>query len=202
MAHAEVERSAGILVTLPQRRPQVGVEADEQAMLFCQFHRAHGGAAHRLVGHAQRAKVEQPGPSDHLLAHFVSRQHHVRAGGAVEGEIPVAVGQPVHQGQRGGYTVIHAQTSRVDSLLGEGIAQQLTKAVIAHLADERRGMPQLAQHGQHIAGRTAGIGFKHQVALTADAVLREVDQQFAQGDHIMIHSPSSSIMSISWLSKV
>ena len=39
---------------------------------------------------------------------------------------------------------------------------------------------QLAQQGQDVAGRAPGIGLQNGIALLADTVLGQIDEQFAQ----------------------
>lgn len=45
---------------------------------------------------------------------------------------------------------------------------------------------QLAQQGQDVAGRAPGIGLQNGIALLADTVLGQIDEQFAQCCHIIV----------------
>ena len=56
--------------------------------------------------------------------------------------------------------------------------------IVIHFTHKRTEAPQLFQHRQHIAGRAAGIGLKQRVSLSAQTVVREVDQQFPQSHYI------------------
>ena len=144
-----------------------------------------GSAAHRLIGHGQCAKVEDPCPADQLPVDFLGVQTHICAGIAVEAEIPVAPCQSMHHRQGGMHLIVPEKSGSGDSGFRQSIFQLIPKAVPAHFADEGGGMSQLGQQGQHVAGSTAGICLQQRIALAAVSVLGQVDQQLAQGDHII-----------------
>ena len=129
------------------------------------------------------------------LIQLVGTQHDVRAGLAVEAEIPVAVREGVHHGKRRGDLRIPPEGADVDPGVLYGSGQHVAEAVPAHLADKGAAFRELAQHGQHVCGRAAGVCLKKRVALFAQAVLGEVDQQLAECDNVkclVIHSCSTS----------
>ena len=105
---------------------------------------------------------------------------------AVEGEIPVAVGEGLDESQGGGDFVVHHQRVGVDSGIGNDLFQELAEHIVANLANESTGFAQLAEHSQHIAGRAAGAGLKEVIPLCAGPVLGKIDQQFAKGDYIIL----------------
>ena len=129
--------------------------------------------------------MEDPRRGDAVGRHVVRRQHHVRAGVAVKGEVPVAVRQFVDEGQRGVYLLVHREAAAVDAEVLKRLPQQVAEHIAADLADEGGFVSQLLQHGQHVAGRAAGADLKECIALLACAVRRKVDQQLAERNHVI-----------------
>ena len=74
------------------------------------------------------------------------------------------------------YGGIAEQMLHIDACLPGDQPELRSEAVVADLTDECCFPAQLLQHGQHVAGRAAGIGLKDGVPLGAEAVLREIDQ--------------------------
>ena len=132
------------------------------------------------MGHGKGAEVEQPCALDELSIHLIRRKEHVRTGVSIEGKIPVPVLKGLYEGQRGSGILIHNQVGGVDSHLFQNGLQLQPEDVLPHLSDEGRGMAELIQHGQHVAGRAAGIRLKHGISLRAHSVVRKINQQFSK----------------------
>ena len=109
----------------------------------------------------------------------------VGAGLAVEAEVPVAPRQSLDDGQGGVDLLVIAQAPQVDAGVRRDGGQLPAETVRPHLAEEGAAPPQLLQHGQHVAGRAAGVRLEQGVALPGKAVLGEVDQQLAQSRHVI-----------------
>ena len=138
--------------------------------------------------------MEDPAALDQLLVQVLHRQVGVRPRLAVKAEIPVAPGQGLHDGQGGVYVGIIPQALQADARFLRDPGQLTAKAVPAHFAHKGTALAQLAQHGQHVAGRAAGVCLKQGVALLRKPVLGEIDQQLSQSHHIqclVLHCPSS-----------
>ena len=119
-----------------------------------------------------------------ILRHVRLREHHVRAGVAVEGEVPVPAGQGLDEGQGGAGVRVPDQAAGADARLPDHIDQHIAEHIRPHLAQEEAAAVQLLEHGQDVAGRAAGVGLEEGVPLGAQAVFREVHEQFAQGDDV------------------
>ena len=176
----------GILQLLPQRRAEIGIKGNTSASLLCGGNSLFGGLADSFVGHGQGAKVENTGIGDRVKGQLLLSEHHIRTGLAIEGEIPVAVCKGLNKGQGGRNLFIHHKRVSVDSGFRNHILQELAKHIVSDFANESTGLAQLAQHGQHIAGCSAGAGFKEVIPLYAGSVLGKINQQFAKGDHIKL----------------
>ena len=124
--------------------------------------------------------MEDAAVAEQVCVQFLGAQADIRARLAVKAEIPVAVGEGVDQGQRRGDLGVAVERARVDPGLPHRPLQHVAEAVPPHLADEGAALPQLAQHGQHVGRRAAGVGLKEGVALLAQSVLGKIDQQLAQ----------------------
>jgi hypothetical protein len=70
--------------------------------------------------------------------------------------------------------------------LGHDIAKLTPVDIFSDLADEGGFMPEVLQHGKHVARRAAGVGFPKGIALRADAAFGKVDQQLAERDDIIL----------------
>ena len=188
----------GVRLALPERGAQVRVKGDQRPGLFGQGIRLLGRGAAGLVREGEGAEVEDAAAAQQRLIELVGAQQNVRPGLAVKAEIPVAVCEGVHHGKRRGDLRIPLETPGVDPGLPHGLLQHVAEAVLAHLAHKGAALAQLAQHGQYVRRRAAGVCLEEKVALIAQTVLGEVHQQFAQGDHVkalVVHrsSPQTSI---------
>ncbi len=194
LAQAPGDLGPGLLQAGPEGFPQVGVKGDPCAGLFGQGHRLLGGGAAGFPGEGQGAEVEDPAVPQQSLVQVRRRQVGVGARLAVKAEIPVSSRQGLDNGQGGGNLGVKPEGPGVDARLLHHLGQLAAKAVPAHLAHEGAALVQLPQHGQHVAGRAAGVGLKEAVALFTEAVLGEIHQQFPQGHHVKsfpVHSASS-----------
>ena len=103
------------VLTRPQRKPQIGVAADELSLGFGVGHRLLGRRADRFVRQAQGAEVEHLGLVNEGLVHFLPPQLGIRAGLPGEGEGAVAAFIEGHKGQRGKHAVVHQNAFRLNS---------------------------------------------------------------------------------------
>ena len=172
------------LIVRPEGRAEVRIEGDQRPGPFCDLPGADRGALARLVRQGEGAEVENAAAFQQLLIQLVRAQHDVRAGLAVKAEIPVAVGEGVHHRQRRGDVRVASEGGNVDPGLLHRDGQHIAEAVLTHLADEGAVLAELAQHGQHVCGRAAGVCLEEKIALFAQAVLGKIDQQLAQGDNV------------------
>ena len=184
----------GLLQAVPERFPQVGVKRDESAGRTGQPDSCLGRSTAGLAGQGQGAEVEDPAVLQKCLVQIGHGEVGVGAGLAVKTEIPVASRQGLDNGQGGGNLRVKPEGPGVDARLLDHLGQLMAERILTHLPDEGTALIQLPQHGQHVAGGAAGIGLKEIVALLAEAVLGEIDQQFSQGCHVkcfLAHSASS-----------
>ena len=65
--------------------------------------------------------MENPGIGDGVLRQFIGSQHHIRAGLAIEGKVPVAVGEGLDKGQGGGNLPVHHQGLGADARVPDHI---------------------------------------------------------------------------------
>ena len=144
------------------------------------------GAAYRLPSEGQGTKVEDPSPGDHILRHLVGGEECIRPRVPVEGEVPVSIFRRFDKRQGGVAVGVHYQAIHRDACLQAHLAQKMAKLVIPHLAEKRRPLAQLGQHGQHITGRAAGVGLIKGIALGTGTVAGEVHQQLPQSHHIIL----------------
>ena len=75
------------------------------------------------MGHGQGAEMENPGIGDGFLRQLALGQHHIRAGLAIEGKVPVTVGEGLDKSQRGGDFGVYNQMVRVDARFQNGMLQ-------------------------------------------------------------------------------
>ena len=175
--------------TRPERRTPVRIEGDQRSRLAGQLQRTDCCAAAGLVRQGQRSEVEDPAGFQQVLIQFICPQQQIRARFPIETEVPVSVGEGVDDGQGRRDLRVPFQAADVDAGVFHRVREEITKAVLSHLADERGLFPQLLQHGQHIRRGSAGIGFEQGISLPALSVPGEVDQQFSQRNNIkLLHS--------------
>ena len=117
---------------------------------------------------------------------FLRRQHHVGAGGAVKGKVAVPVRQSVHKRQCGMNDGIGDKAAHVDPNGAQRVLQLAAKLVAAHLADKGCAFAEFCKHGQHVAGRSAGVRLKKGIALGAGPVFGEIDQKFTHGHNVKL----------------
>ncbi len=173
---------------IPQRFPQVGIEGKDGPCFAGRMHGDLRGRAAGLVGEAQSAEVEDAAVRKQFLVHLLRLQHDVRTGLAVEAERPIPPGQGMDIGQRGMHAFIPQKALSFDAALGDGICQQVPEGVLPHLADKGGLVAQVLEHGQHVAGRSAGIHLQEKIPLGAETGLGEIDQKLAQSyDVIRFH---------------
>ena len=186
MGHAVQHLLLGLLQGAPQGRPQIGVKGAQHTRLLRLGNGGIGRASHRLIGHGQGAEVENRRLPDQAHVDFLCGQTHIRAGIAVEAEIPVAVGEGVHHRQGSVNGFVPAQPLDGNTGFHQSSFQLIAEAVLTNLTDEGGFVPQLAQQRQHIAGRAAGVGLQGRISLGAQTVLGQINEQLAQGDNIIV----------------
>ena len=79
--------------------------------------------------------MEEPRAAQHIERQLIGRQHHVGARVAVEGKVPVAVGEGLDEGQRRVDPLIHAQIVHADPGALRRLAQLPAEHVLSDLAD-------------------------------------------------------------------
>ena len=134
--------------------------------------------------HGQRTEMKYPALLHRALRDLLFRQHHVCTGIAIKREIPVPVGEFLHKGQRCAHIRITYQTARTYSRFPNDRTEQIPEHVCPHLPDKKTVPAQLFQHSQHIAGRSARVGLKQGVALSAKATFSEINQQLPQSHYV------------------
>ena len=185
MLHPIFRSTVRIVQRAPQRRPQIRIKRQHGAGPLRHLNGAVGGAADRVIRHGQRAEMEDPASLHQVFRDLVRTQHHVSARTAVKREVAVPIRQFMDQRQRRRDCLIKMQPIRSNTGLLQGLRQHMPKVVFPNFSDKRGGMPQFLQHRQHIARRSTRIGFKQQVSLGAGPILRQIDQQLPQRDHII-----------------
>ena len=119
-----------------------------------------------------------------VLLHLVSREHDIRSGVSVEGEVSVSVGELLDKRERRMDLLVHFETCHVDALLLCLGLEEPSEHVIAHLADESSLFAGFVEHCKDVAGCSPGICLKQIVSLLADPVLCKVDQKFSKRSYI------------------
>ncbi len=182
------------------RPRRVGVGPERQAEVDVVGHEMAGGTglvggeqaagARILAGEADRIEVQHLGGGDGRGVHRVGGEHHVRAGVAVEHELPLAVGAQGHERQCCPRLGREPQGADIDPGLGQGGGQEVAERVVAHHADEGAGHAQPGETHRDVGGRTAGgLHEGRRVGETRAGRRRdEVDQKIAHAHHLS-HRP-------------
>ena len=185
----------GGVLTGPQGFAQVGVKADEFAVLFGIGHGGPGGRAGRFVGQAQGTEVKDLAAVQQGGVQLVGAQTGVGAGLAGEAEGPVAGGVQRDEGQGGEHRGIDHDAPGINAQGVQGAHQQMAEGIVPHLAQQGGGTTVFLQCGQEIARRAARLGLEGGIPALVGGYRGEVDQQLAQGNNIF-HSknlPQSSV---------
>ena len=177
-----------LFLAAPERRAEIRVKGNDTAGLFRDLHSFLCGFFDIVVRHGKRAEMEDPRAFDQGSAgcDFVLCQHNVRTRLAIEGEVSVAVGKLFNKGQGRMDFLVHKKSGHVDALTARAGLEHTAEHVIADLAQEGCLFSRLGQHGEHIAGRSAGICLKKGVSLITQSILHKIDQKLTQGCHIIL----------------
>ena len=170
----------------PERRAPVRIKGDQCSRLAGQLQRPDRGASAGLIRQGQRAEVEDPAVFQQLLVQFIRSQQQVGPRLAIEAEVPIAVGEGIHDGQGRWNLRIPFQATDINSRLLHRFREKVSKPVLSHLADKRRLFPKLLQHGQDIRRGSAGVGLEQGISLAALSVPGKVDQQLSQRHNIIV----------------
>ena len=75
------------------------------------------------------------------------------------------------------YFLVDHQAGEVDSLLLRFLLQHLPERIVADFSDKCGLAPEVPEHRQYVARRSARIGLIGRISLRADAIGRKIDEK-------------------------
>lgn len=126
----------GFFDVAPEGRTVVRVVGNKTAGGFCKGEGVLCGAAGRLIGQGQRAKVENFTLPDQVFGNFLRGQRQICAEIAAEAEFPVAVLVQSDEGKGGIAERVGPEPPVGDAALDQGFPERFSEEVVAYLPDK------------------------------------------------------------------
>ena len=145
------------------------------------------GAAGRLIGQGQRAKVENFTFPDQVFGNFLRGQRQICTEIAAEAEFPVAVLVQSDEGKGGIAERVGPEPPVGDAALNQGFPERFSEEVVAYLPDKGGAAVLAGDGGEKVHRRSSRFLGKEGVAVWIGPCRGEVDEDLPQSGDIVLH---------------